>query len=220
MPEQRQILRTAPLDYGVTVSVAVCGPPFIVAEMVDVVLAATAWLVTVKVAVVAPEVTVTVAGTVAAAVLLLDSVTCLCANVPVAGAFSVTVAVEFAMPPRTVVGFNVMEATCGGLSVRVAMAETLLSVAEMVTVAATATVELVTVKFALVAPAATVTLSGVAVDKLLSDSATETPPAGAGPFRVTVPMAEVPPVTVAGVIVRLAGVSGLIVSVAVRVTPL
>ena len=62
-------------------------------------------------AVVAPVATVTVAGTVAAAVLLLERVTVLCALVPAAGAFNVTVAVELAEPPLTVVGFNASERT-------------------------------------------------------------------------------------------------------------
>ena len=48
----------------------------------------------------------TLVGTVAAALLLLDSVTVLCTTVPAAGAFNVTVAVEFADPPTTLVGFS------------------------------------------------------------------------------------------------------------------
>ena len=71
-----------------------------------------------KFADVAPVATVTLAGTVAAAVLLLDSVTVLCAPVPVAGAFKVTVPTEFVAPPVTVVGFNVMDATTGKCTVR------------------------------------------------------------------------------------------------------
>ena len=75
------------------------------------VVVATALLVTVKVIVVAPVATVTVLGTVAAAVLLLDRVTRRCVVVPAAGALRVTVAVELADPPTTVVGFRVIEAT-------------------------------------------------------------------------------------------------------------
>jgi hypothetical protein len=77
----------------------------------------------VKVAVVAPAATVTVAGTVAAAVLLLASVTRLCAAVPAAGASSVTVPVEFATPPRMLVGFRVTETTESGLTIRVAVVD-------------------------------------------------------------------------------------------------
>ena len=50
-----------------------------------------------------------------------------------------------------------------------------------------------------VALAATVTLEGtVAADVLLLVSVTTTPPVGAKPFSVTVPVDEVPPVTVVG----------------------
>ena len=59
-----------------------------------------------KLAEVAPAATTTVAGTVAAAVLSLANVTVLCAAVPTAGTFSVTVAVEFVDPPTTLVGFK------------------------------------------------------------------------------------------------------------------
>ena len=55
------------------------------AEMLGVWMAVTTLLVTVKVAVVAPDATVTLAGTVAAAVLLLNSVTVRCAVEPAAG---------------------------------------------------------------------------------------------------------------------------------------
>ena len=54
---------------------AVWVPPFRVAEMFAVAEVDTVWLVTVKVAEVAPEDTVTLAGTVAAVVLSLDNVT-------------------------------------------------------------------------------------------------------------------------------------------------
>jgi hypothetical protein len=195
-------------------------PPFIVAEIVEVVVPSTTLLVTVKVAVVAPAVTVTVAGTVAAAVLLLESVTRRWVVEPAAGAFSVIVAVEFATPPTTVVGFKVIDATCGGLSVSVAVFVTPLRVAVMVTVVAAPTETLVTVNVALVAPAGTVTLAGVVVDALLSDNVTAAPPVGAGPSSVTVPVEEVPPVTVAGLMDTLVRAGALIVRVAVRVTPL
>ena len=54
-------------------------------------------------------------------------------------------------------------------------------------------------KVAVVAPAGTVTLEGAAAASgLLLESKTCAPPAGAGPFSVTVPMEGLPPVTLAG----------------------
>jgi len=56
-----------------------------------------------------------------------------------------------------------------------------------------------TVKFALAAPAVSVTLAGtVAIAVLLLESATVAPPVGTGVVRVTVPVEGVPPVTLAG----------------------
>jgi hypothetical protein len=76
----------------------------------------------VNAAVVAPTATTTAAGTVAAAVLSLDTDTVLCAAVPAAGAFNVTAAVEFVDPPSTLVGFNAREATpARGVVVRAAL---------------------------------------------------------------------------------------------------
>jgi hypothetical protein len=69
----------------------------------------------------------------------------------------------------------------------------------MVTVVKAATALVLTVKVALVAPAATVTLDGtVAALVLLLESVTVAPPAGTASLKVTVPVEEFPPVTVAG----------------------
>jgi hypothetical protein len=79
--------------------------------MVTVVEEATALVLTVNVALVAPAATVTLDGVLAAAVLLLESATV----APPAGAapLSVTVPVE-EFPPVTLVGFNESDERVGG----------------------------------------------------------------------------------------------------------
>ena len=81
-------------------------------------MAATGAVVTLNVAVVAFGAMVTLAGTLAAAVLLLPIVT----SAPPAGAgpFSVTVPVD-ALPPRTDVGLNVTELRVATVTVKVAV---------------------------------------------------------------------------------------------------
>ncbi len=156
-----------------------------------------------KVAVLAPAASVTVAGTVAAAVLSLDNVTVRCAAVPAAGAFSVTVAVEFTEPPTTLVGFSVSDWTPGpGVTVRSAVWSTPFRAAEMFAVTVEGAVRLVIVKLADVAPAATVTVAGVVAAAALSlDSVTVLCAAvpAAGAFNVTVPTELlIPPKTLTG----------------------
>ena len=64
------------------------------------------------------------------------------------------------------------------------------------------TANVVTVKFAEVCPPGTLTMPGtLATARLLVASVTEIPPAGAGELKNTVPVAFVPPATVAGLIV-------------------
>ncbi len=64
------------------------------------------------------------------------------------------------------------------------------------------TANVVTVKVAEVCPAGTLTMPGaVATELLLVESVTKIPPDGAGALRKTVPVALVPPVTLAGLMV-------------------
>ena len=86
----------------------------------------------------------------------------------------------------------------GGLTVSAAVRVTPPNTAETVADVAAVTEVVVTVKLALVAPAGTVTLAGTAVALELSDSDTNAPPLGAAPVRVTVPVEELPPVTLVG----------------------
>ncbi|PYU81190.1 MAG: hypothetical protein DMG50_17055 [Acidobacteria bacterium] len=95
----------------------------------------------------------------------------------------------------------------------------------MVTVVDAATPLVLTVNVALVAPAATVTLEGtVTAAVLLLESATCAPPVGAAPLNVTVPVEELPPVTLVGFSPSEArvgggGGAGVTASKAVRVAP-
>src|SRR2546422_10707763 len=66
-----------------------------------------------------------------------------------------------------------------------------------------------TVKFALVAAAATVTLAGtVATAAFPLERVTTAPPAGAGPLRVTVPVDGLPADTLGGLRLREGSVTG------------
>src|SRR5262245_56843409 len=76
-----------------------------------------------------------------------------------------------------------------------------LRTAQMVTSVLAATLVVVTVKLALVPPAGTVRLAGTLAAELLVASCTAVPPASAGALIVTTPLAELPPVTLAGLTV-------------------
>jgi len=206
----------------VTVKVADWVTPPPLAEIRTFVDVVTAFVDTVKVALVAPAGTVTLAGTAATAVLLLASVT----TIPPLGAGALRVTDPWdAFPPTTLAGLRLTldTVTAGaGLTVSVADRVTPPAVAEMVADVTAVTDVVVIVKVALVAPAGTVTLAGTVVAAELSESVTTTPPEGAAALRVTVPVAELPPTTLAGLMltpVRVGVADGFTVSIAVCVTP-
>jgi len=77
--------------------------------------------------------------------------------------------------------------------------------------ACAATVLVATVKVAVVAPAATVTVEGTVADVELLCRVTARPPVGAGPVNVTVPVLLVPPATDVGLRLTELTAGGLIV---------
>jgi hypothetical protein len=187
---------------GVTVRTALRLAPPNTPPMVAGVDTATDTVLTLKVALVAPAATVTLAGTVAAAALLLVSVT----TAPPAGAALVSVTVPCdAVPPVTLAGLTASddnEADGGGVDgdiINTALRLTPPNPPPMVADVTAVTDTVLTVNVALVAPAATITLPGtVAALVLLLVSMTTAPPAGAAPVSVTVPCDAAPPVTLTG----------------------
>ena len=169
--------------------------PAVVPEIVTLLVLRTALVVTEKVAVVAPGGTVTLDGTVATFVLLLESWTV----IPVDGAapLRVTVPVD-ELPPTTADGFKLNDSNAGaGVTVNGAIFVMPLNTADML-----ATVDEVTdfvpiLKLALVAPCGTVTDGGTVADALSLERVT-TRLAGAAAVSVTVPVDEFPPTTLVG----------------------
>jgi hypothetical protein len=186
---------------GVTVRDAVLVAPLSVAEMVTDCVEVTMWVETENVALVEPAGTVTLEGKVATEVLPLLRAT----SAPPLGAALVRVTVPWeVLPPTTLVGLRVREDSVGPeppepLTVRMAGATTPRYVALKFTAVVLLTDELLTVKLALVAPAATVTLEGtVTTDVLALEREITAPPLGAGLFKTTVPVELFPPVTLMG----------------------
>src|SRR3989442_1754025 len=182
---------------GVTVSGTVRVTPPKDAQMVAELAAATGQVDTVKAALVSPAAIVTIAGTLATAALLLESDTTAGLAVP---APKVTVPVE-ELPPSTLVGLTVTALRtdeAGEFTVIGAKRIVPPSVAVSWTVVG-ATLNVVTVKLALVAPAATVTLAGTLAEPgRLLDRVTTVAPVGAALASITVPVAGLPPVTLLG----------------------
>jgi hypothetical protein len=116
------------------------------------------------------------------------------------------------VPSRDTI-LSIARETGGAVGVTVSVAFELVPyVPEIVTEVLEVTTAVVTVKVAEVAPDETVTFWGTCATVVLSlDSETTAPPAGAAPLSVTVPVEEVPPISVAGLSVRDARPDGLMV---------
>jgi hypothetical protein len=163
-----------------------------------VVAAVTDAVATVKLAAVAPPGTVTLAGTVAAA-LLPDSVTA--APPEGAGAFRVTVPVE-GLPPPTLAGLRDTAeslAPVGGFTVIVALRVVPFNDAEIVTVFVALTEPTLTVNVALLWPVEKLRLAGTCAraESLLANSTTGQQDVTEPP-RVTVAVTEPGPTTLVG----------------------
>jgi len=164
-----------------------------------------------KVTVVAPANTVTLDCTVALELLEAK----LIPTPPVAaGPDNVTVPVAFC-PPINDVGETETLRRAGALTVKVAVFDTPPYVLVIVADDILCTAIVLTVNVPVDEPAATVTEAGTVTFDQLDDKLTVTPPVGAGPARVTVPVDEEPPRTAVGDRARLTKVSGLIDKVAV-----
>lgn len=187
--------------------------------MVAIVVEVTAVVVAVKVAVVLPAATLTLAGT-AAEALLLDRLTAM----PPAGAAPVRVTVPVEeLPPATEAGFSASDISAGPEPAGVIVSDAVWLippyVAVIVAVVPELTALVATVKVVVVLPAGTVTLAGTAAEMLLLDSKTAMPPAGAAAFSVTVAVDDEPPATEVGLSANADGAGvGVMVSDAVIVT--
>jgi hypothetical protein len=203
---------------GPTVSFVILLVPLALAVTVATVVVVTGWVVTLKLAVLAPSATVTDGGT-ETSVELLARVT---ARPPAgAAAVKVTVPVTAPCPPTTEELPRVTVLTVIGTTVTFADFVTVPYVPETVTVLEVVTPVVATENVAVVEPAATVTDVGTRTRVVFTDfSAMVMPPSGAGPVSRTVPVPARLPVMVVGETVRELNVTGVRVSVAERDEPL
>lgn len=100
--------------------------------------------------------------------------------------------------PVTVVGFSVTPVSAGALTVRLPAEDSPFRVPATATVTLVPTLLVVAVKVADVCPAAIETDAGTETATSLDARTTVTPPVGAAPFNVIVPVDALPPVTLAG----------------------
>lgn len=168
-------------------------------------------VVIVNVAVVAPSGTVGLDGT-----PTIELLEVMAPQIPPLGAgpASVTVPVN-EVPPTTELEDSFKLTKRSGVTVTFAVLVELPDLAVIALVNAEPTAIVVSLNVAELAPAAMVTLAGGEAIYPLDERVTATPPAGASPLRVTVPVGEVPAITGEGVIVKPSRAGGLIVSVAV-----
>jgi hypothetical protein len=100
-------------------------------------------------------------------------------------------------PATTVDGLKLKEVGLGAVALRMPVAIPPAD-AEMIVSTSSLTAVVAAVNVAVVAPARTFTDAGIETTEEDADRETAVPPAGAGPLRVTVPVAEPPPATDVG----------------------
>jgi hypothetical protein len=127
--------------------------------------------------------------------------------------FNVTVPVEL-VPPTTAVGLRVRLVGIRGVTANVALTDVADREAEMVAVVGCWTNCATAVNVVLTDPAGTLMTVGTVTLAWLLDKLTVAPPMGAGPFSVTIPIELAPPMRLVGLSVRLVGISGVMVKVA------
>jgi hypothetical protein len=118
-----------------------------------------------------------------------------------AGPFNVTVPID-GEPPTADDGRTVTLNRVAGLIVRGALSVTAFNVPEIVTAVTFATPVVAMVNEAVVEPAGITIEEGKEALPLVEFKLTISPPAGAGPLRVTFPVEEAPPRTVFGATVK------------------
>jgi hypothetical protein len=201
---------------GFTVSVADLVTPPYAAEIVTLVAVATLVVVMLKCAEVAPAGIVTLAGTTADALELLNVTT---APAPTAGPVKYTVFVDGGTPPANTAGDKASDDTAIGFTVSVDVLVTPPNAAERVALVRVATMPVAMLNCAEVAPAGIVTLAGTTADALELVNVTVAPFAGAGSVRYTVPIAVAPEATEAGYIPTALTTTGFTVKVSEATDP-
>lgn len=177
---------------GSRVSVVVFVDPLSAAPMVSARGFPTAVVVIVKLALVVPPGTVTVAGTCADALFVLSTI----GAPPAAAADASTTVAVVERPPVTVIGARLNAVICGDATTRTAVA-VVFRVALIVTLAEAFTAFVLIVKFTFDCPAGTVIFEAANEVRaaLLVASVTESPPVGAALDSTTVPVQALPPAT-------------------------
>jgi hypothetical protein len=186
-----------------------------VAVMVTGVFAATADVVIAATPLVAPAAIVIDAGAVAAGELD-DRLT---TYPPGGAALEIVTVAEFPRPPTVEAFWSVTVETVGALTRRAPVTFDWPIVAPIFALVVVAIWEVVAVKVAELPPAGTLTEPGTWAAALSELNVTVMPPAGAAPFRVTVPVDEAPPSTADGDMTTLSGTGGRIGSANLSLTP-